>query len=188
MIKKQSQILTIIKKSKILRTLNILMFLLLFLSIVLFISNKDISKKIKLNKKTMDENTIQLQTLKNIADSSLGYDTPDEELLNNKNFAAFEDVIPFISYLEELLQPIDEEVSVLVKAKEDQIIFDRYADYTVNIQLHNKLEQFYEAIKKLNNSHFILNITNININYKPSFSDDSNVLSEITLKIRLFLK
>ena len=111
-----------------------------------------------------------------------------EDLFQKKSFANYEEVVPFIAFLESLFTVIDPDAEVIIKSKENQIFIDHFADYTVYFEVNENKELIFKALDELDKSRFIINILNFSMDYKPAGDENLNQLSEVELVIRLFLK
>ena len=161
--KVQSKIWPIIKNSKILRSLNLLIALLVLMIVVFASTSFSYRQKIQVNQKEIQANLVLHKSLQNIAQTNV-QDMPEEDLSQIKFFAEFEEVIPFIAFLENLFSVVDPDAEIIIKNKESQIFINHFADYTVKLEIKGKKDLFYAALDELDKSRFITNILDFNIN------------------------
>ena len=189
MIKKISpnKIWKIILKSKPLRVLSFLCavfiaFILIFVTIGNIYSNKIIASQSEIEQ---TKNTIT--SLQSIVDPGKDGEI-DNELLEAKQFSDYQEVIPFITYLEGLFTAVDPKAELTIKSREEQIFIDHYADYRVSLKIGQKKDLFFRAFDELYNSQYITHLTNFAMRYKPSENSEITQLSDAEFTIRLFLK
>ena len=180
------KVLKIVMKSKMLRILTVLSIAALIISIALISVSVSYNRKIAANDVEIEKAQEQLSTLQLLV--STGDEEEIQQKIGNKEFATYEEVVPFIGLLESLFAIIDKEASILVKTTEDQIFMDHYADYEVNLELKNNKELFYKALDQLHNSRYITRILSYNLNYKPESEGTRNTLTEVSFVIRLYFE
>ena len=185
--KVRSKIWPIIKKNKILRSLSLLIGLLVVLIVVLISTFLSYQKKIQINHEEIDKNLIFFEGLQNIAQAKTQEST-ENNLFQKKSFSSYEEVIPFIAFLENLFSVIDPDAEIVIKSREKQIFIDHFADYSVGLEVKGNKTLFYKALDELKQSRFIINILSFNMDYKPAGEERLNQLDEIEFAIRLFLK
>lgn len=112
----------------------------------------------------------------------------EDDVFLKKSFADYEEVVPFIAFLESLFGVIDPEAEIIIKSKEEQIFLDHFADYTVQMDIKDTENLLYKAFGELENSRFIINLMNFTMDYKPVGDEGLNVLDHVEFTIRLFLK
>lgn len=165
--------------------------MLIGLLVVLIIAFASITisygQKYQENQTEIEKNQILLQSLQTISQTE-SEKTPEDDLLQKKSFASYEEVIPFIAFLESLFTIIDPDAEVIIKSRENQIFIDHFANYTVKLEINGHTDLLYKAIDELGKSRFIINILNFNMDYKPIGEEAINQLDEVELAIRLFLK
>ena len=169
-----------------LRTLSLLCGLFLFLAIILLSVNTSFGSKIKASENIIAQNDQMILSLQKLALQSGGQDI-DISLFQNKSFAEYGDVIPFIPYLEKLLSEADPQAEVAIRSDEDQIFLDHFADYRISLKVQNK-EKLFKAMDELHNSRFIAKILNFSMNYKPVTENGRNEFTDAEFTVRLYLK
>ena len=185
--KVRSKIWPIVKRNKILRSLSLLIGLLIVLIAVLISTFLSYQQKIQINHEEIDKNLILFESLQNIAQAEIQEST-ENNLFQKKSFASYEEVIPFIAFLENLFSVIDPDAEIIIKSREKQIFIDHFADYSVHLEVKGNKTLFYKALDELKQSRFIINILSFNVDYKPTGEDGLNQLDEVEFVIRLFLK
>jgi len=184
---KRSTIWPIIKSSKILRSLNLLIALLVVLIIVSVSIQLSFRSKYQMNQEEVLKNEQAYQNLQIIAQSNVQAFAEDDVFLK-KSFADYEEVVPFIAFLESLFSVIDPKAEIIIKSKEEQIFIDHFADYTVQMDIKGAESILYKAFDELENSRFIMNLMNFEMGYKPIGDEGTNLLDRVEFTIRLFLK
>jgi len=179
-----STIWHLILKNKVLRTLVLLNLILSFLFIILMITYFSFGRQIKLQEKSIEQNLKIVESLENTIEENQG--VLDDDLFQKKSFADFDEVIPFIAFLEPLLFTIDSETKINIESTEQQIISNRYADYHIRLAINQKKDLFSKVLDELYKSHFLIQIIDFRMNYKER--EEINTLDEIDFIIRLYLK
>lgn len=174
-----------ILSNKLLRILFILNIVFVAILVIFFVFNQRFGHQIEVNQQEITKNEQSLVRLQQILLNQEG--APEIDLSQTKVFAEFEEVIPFISLLEDLFLPIDPESQISIKTREDQIFIDHFADYVIISKVGNK-GRLLQALKQLQDSRFILKLINFNIIYKPNEVADVSELDQIELTLRLYLK
>jgi len=189
MIKKISlnKIWTIILKSRPLRVLSFLCAVFIVLILAFVIVGSIYSNKIIASQNEIEQTKSTLANLQSIIEFSQEGEI-DNALLEAKQFAEYQEVIPFITYLEGLFTAVDPKAELTIKSREEQIFIDHYADYKVSLKIGQKKELFYKAFDELYNSKYITQLTNFAMNYKPTEDGETTQLSDAEFTIRLFLK
>ncbi len=137
-------------------------------------------------KEEISKNEQLLKSLQQLA-MSKGAGDAGNNLFSNKSFAEYDEVIPFVAYVEGLLSEADPAAEVSIKSNEDQIFIDHFADYLVNLKIKNK-EAFFAAMDELHTSKFVVKLLNFSMNYKPREERGNNEFSEAEFSLRLYLK
>ncbi len=169
-----------------LRSLNLLIALLVLLVVILIGSIFNFRQKIQANQEEVEKNIILFQNLQVIVQAE-DQEISGDDLFLKKSFASYEEVVPFIAFLESLFSDIDPDAEIIVKSRESQIFIDHFADYTVKLDIGSNKEFLYKTLEELDQSRFIINILSFNMDYKPD-EEKLNRLDTVELKIRLFLK
>ncbi len=169
-----------------LRTLSLLSIVFVALAVVFLFVNTSLASKIKANENLIAQNNQSVTGLQQLVFNSAGSNI-DINLFKDKAFAGYEEVVPFIPYLEKLLLNVDSQAEVAIKSQEDQIFLDHYADYKLSMKVGDK-NKLFEAMDELHNSRFVTKIMNLTMHYKPNAEDDINGFADIELTIRLYLK
>ncbi|QQR83177.1 hypothetical protein IPJ72_05225 [Candidatus Peregrinibacteria bacterium] len=180
----------ILKGSRLLRTLIILIFIFFLAGIVLQwfrFSYRDQITQIQADIKKDEEAFIGLKRIIETSDQEIV--GSDISLVANKAFADFEEVVPFIGFLENLFVPIDPEVQVIIRGQQSQIFMDHYADYHVSFKIPESFDQtLYEALYEIEKSSFITKLMSLDLKYNVVDQGQRSRLSTIEMSIRLYLK
>jgi len=113
-----------------------------------------------------------------------------QSLFEKKSFSSYDEVIPFIAYLEKLFSAIDPEAQITIKSQEGQIFLDHFADYNVDLKMKPEgRDWLYKALDQLYGSRFIVKPMSFTMYYNPPASGTGNSeLQEIILVLRLYIK
>lgn len=178
----------IVKKSKILRTLGVLSGLFLLASVIIALVSFSYRGKTEVNLEEARTNQQTLMDLNRLAKEDFK-PSANGDLFLKKSFADYDEVVPFIAFLENLFHSIDNKGIVTVKSRDEQIFLDHYADYRINLKIREgKESDFYKAMEQLNQSRFIVQFLSFEINYKADeFVSDKRV-KDAELILRLFLE
>ena len=144
-------------------------------------------QKIQINNEEIDKNLILFKSLQNTA-QVVAQEVVEDNLSQKKSFAEYEEVIPFITFLENLFSVIDPDAAIVIKSREKQIFIDHFADYSVSLEVKGNKILFYKALDELKKSRFIINVLSFSMDYKPTGEDGLSQLDEVEFVIRLFLK
>jgi len=177
----------ITKKHKVLRTLCLLCVIFLLLICVFFALKLVYANRIEVNKKQIAKNEQELTALQRLILDTQNKNNLDISLFQDKSFASYDEVVPFIALLEKMFEKIDPKAEIVVKSQEDQIFIDHFADYNVKLKINDK-DAFFKALQELNDSRFIIKIMNFMMQYKTDETGKKNDLDETEFIIRLFLK
>lgn len=180
-----TKIWQIIIRSKILRSLTLLILLLISVIVILGTVFFAYQNKIELSRKEISSNQVLLKSLEAIAQKEV---VAESESLKRKAFTEYEEVIPFISYVEGLFFEVDPKAEVAIRSKQEQIFIDHFADYTVQLKIDKNIEKLEKALSDLNQSRYITNILSLDMDYKPTGDEELNYLNQVRFTIRLFLK
>ena len=175
----------LITRDKILRIAAILIILLMILTLVLISIESSYQKKIDSNLMQINDAELQLNKLE--ASLKLEEDSRDKRAIG-RSFAPYEEIIPFISLLEDLFGLIDNDAKVVIRDNEKQIYINRYADYEVTISPKQNIPLLYRALNELHKSEFLTKVTDFNMTYEEDENTKANKLKEINLTIRLYFE
>lgn len=167
-----------------LRTLSLINAIFILLIIIFLSVNFVYGNKITINQKQVQQNEQNLQSLQKLI-LNQGSDI-DLDIFQNKSFADFSEVVPFIALLENMLYKIDPEASIIIRSQDEQIFIDHFADYKISLKIGSDKTALYKALDELYNSRFITKILDFSINYPEKDISDSDGRFEFT--VRLFLK
>ena len=156
------------------------------LAVVFLFTNTSFASKIKANDTLITQNDQAIRGLQQLVLNS-GSQNIDIDLFKAKAFAGYEEVVPFIPYLEKLLVDVDSQAEVAIKSQEDQIFLDHYVDYRLNMKVGDK-DKLFEMMDELHNSRFVAKILNLTMHYKPGEEKGVNEFADVELTIRLYLK
>lgn len=145
------------------------------------------NKEIAANQAEVEKNITTLTTFQQLVSGDTTVHSASD-LFEKKSFANFDEVIPFIAFLENLFSEIDPKAEITVRSKENQIFMDHYADYQISLELGEEKGSLYKALDELEDSRFITNILKFNLDYRPTGDDQLNQLKQMQFGIRLFLK
>lgn len=182
------KIINITKKDTVLRTLFLLISIFLILIIIFLAFSSSYKGKINNNLKNIDLNIKTLSQLEQIIAVDQ-VNNINEEIALNKKFANYNQVVPFITYLEDLFSIIDPNAVILVKSLESQIFSDHFADYTITFKVNDNMESMFSILDILYKSEYILKLINFKMDYEQLETEEKtiNYLSEVYIKIRLYL-
>lgn len=160
--------------------------LLLIIIITLVVIGHSYNKKINENENQIQDIKIQLDSLQKAA-SRVETETSDESIAD-RALAPYEEIVPFIGFLESLFGIIDKDSKITIRNEEKQIRINRYADYEISLKPGKKIELFLKALDGLYKSHYLTKIINFRINYTPAEAGASNSVDNISLVIRLYFE
>jgi len=156
--------------------------------IIVFLTESSVyGKKIDVNNLKIKQNEESLQSLQNLILNTNKNNDIDLNVFQNKSFADYDEVIPFIALLESMFAPVDPQAEISVKSQQDQIFLNHYADYKINLKFTQK-DLLYKALEELYSSRFITKITDFSMNYSQSEDGKINNFTSFEFTIRLFLK
>lgn len=181
-----NKIWKIILKRKSLRVLGFLSVIFILLTIASVVADNSYKNKNVANKNEIQQTKdtlVNLQLLAAAEEEGL----IDDKLSQIKLFAEYEEVIPFITYLESLFTMIDPEAELTIKSQEKQIFIDHFADYKIILKIGAKKDLFFMALDELYNSRYITKLINFTMNYKRD-EDYTNQFTNAEITIRLYLK
>ncbi len=144
-------------------------------------------EKFQVDQIEIQKNKEFLENLQVIARSEDKAD-PEDSIFLKKSFATYEEVVPFIAFLESLFSAVDPDAEIIIKSRENQIFINHFADYTIHLEINENKNLLLKAFEELEDSRFITATTNFNIDYKPTGDENLNKLTDVELTVRLFLK
>lgn len=176
----------IIRQNKWLRIILLLNGVLIILIVLFTFFIRSYNQQTEENNRLILENQKKLAQLQQLAAAEAPASPADN--LQNKSLVDFNQVIPFIAFLEKLFAAVDKEAQVSIKTREDQIFSSRFADYRVIARAHNPTALF-TALDQLQQSVFITHLIDFNLTYESAGESSlSHRLNKVDLLIRLFLK
>jgi len=172
-------------RNKTLRSSVMLIVLLLILTIVLLSLGISFSTKIEANAGQIQDAESQLFQLQQIVNEEA-----DAELkkIENRKLAAEDEIVPFISLLENLFAIIDPESEIGLKSKENEIYINRYADYEVQLDDLSKMDLFLKVLDELHESKYLTKIVSFRLNYGVNEESNTNEIRKANLIIRLYFE
>jgi hypothetical protein len=177
----------LIKKYKILRTLSLLCSIFIIFIIIFLITGFSYNSKISANETEIAKNEQALLDLQKLILTTENKDNVDISLFQNKSFADFDEVIPFIALLENMFSKPGLQAEIAIKSQEDQIFIDHFADYSVSVKVSDP-QVLFGILKDLYDSRFITKVMSFTMQYDLSDDGETNVLKETDFTIRLYLK
>ena len=178
----------IIKKSRFLRTLVLLCGIFILLLIIFLVKGVSVRQEEAKIRSKIQANGLAFENLQKMAKEA-EKKAFQQSLFEKKSFSNFEEVIPFIAYLEKLFSAIDPEAQITIKSQEGQIFLDHFADYNIDLKMKSKgKEWLFKAMDQLYDSRFIVKPMSFTMYYNPLEGEEKNGLQEIILVIRLYLK
>ena len=161
---------------------------MLFLAIIVSLTILSLSYKGRTSELQSEIQGIQneLRALQNIVTETEEDDSEVQEV--KRGFAPYEEIIPFISLLENLFGLIDQEAIITIKDEENTILANRYADYEVRMDIGSKKNLLLKALDELHKSKYITKVMSFDMKYDTIEDQDSNKLSEVSLMIRLYFE
>jgi len=175
-----SKIWKIILKRKSLRVFGFLSVIFILLTIASVVADNSYKNKNIANRNEIQQTKDTLMNLQLLA-------AKDDELSQFKEFAEYEEVIPFITYLESLFTMVDPKAELTIRSQEKQIFIDHFADYKIILKIGAKKDLFFMALDELYNSRYINKLINFTMNYKPD-EDNASQFTNAEITIRLYLK
>lgn len=176
----------LILNQKTVRVTILLSVILIMACVALFAVSYSFNNKIADNNKQILEIQTQLKTLQMAASE------PEAEVTNDRTIdqalAPYDEIVPFISFLESLFAIIDKESKITIKNEENQIMINRYADYEVKLNPGEKKDLFLKALDGLYKSKYLTKITNFKIDYLPTEDGKSSNIDNIDLVVRLYFE
>ncbi|MBU0577991.1 hypothetical protein KJ742_06600 [Patescibacteria group bacterium] len=176
----------LILKKRVLRILTLLNVVFLIVSIVFLSLFLSYYKKVKENETKIVQTQQTLADLQYLVEIDFNGQI-DSDILDEKSFAQYDEVIPFITLLESLFSVIDPQADITIKSQEKQIFIDHYADYRIVLDMNEKKDLFLKALDELYNSSFITKITSFTMNYRQDDDGLTHKLNEVDFVIRLYL-
>ncbi|MCK5603698.1 hypothetical protein KAR91_17560 [Candidatus Pacearchaeota archaeon] len=183
--KTKTKIWQIVIHSKMLRSLTLLILLLIIAIGMLGTTFFSYEGKAELNREEITTNEALLKSLEVIALKEI---VIEDESLSRKEFAEYEEVVPFISYVEGVFSEVDPKAEVAVRSKQEQIFIDHFADYTIQLKIDQNIDDLKAALEELTESRYITNILKLSMDYKPTGDENLNYLNQVEFTIRLFLR
>lgn len=174
-----------IKQSRLFRILSVLniafiIFILIFIFVAIFYSQKAADNRSEVEKNQQALLNLQRIAINQQRENSLNY-------LEEKSFAEFNEVIPFIAFLEDLFDEVDSEAMVSITTQENQIFSQRFADYSIRADIEN-IDTLTNTLSELQESRFITKLIDLKFEYEQSAFEPINQPKQIELALRLFLK
>jgi len=178
----------IIKKSRFLRTLVLLCGIVVLLLVIFLVKGVSVHQEEAKIRSKIQANDLAFENLQKMAKEE-EKKAFQQSLFEKKSFSSFEEVIPFIAYLEKLFSAIDPEAQITIKSQEGQIFLDHFADYNVDLKMKPASKEWlFKAMDQLYGSRFIVKPMSFTMYYNPLEGEGKNELQEIILVIRLYLK
>ncbi len=172
-------------KNKPIRVMLLLTILFVAMNVSLMIMNVAYigrADELKIEIQNIQKEIIKLQsTATEIGEVSEGEN--EQQIL-----APYEEIVPFITLLEDLFGLIDEEARITIKNEEEQIRANRYADYEVKMNINNKKKILFKALDELHKSKYLTRVIGLNMDYDQSADGEVNELTKTNLIIRLFFE
>lgn len=173
-------------RQKIIRIMLILSLLLIVICAVLLAITFTYNNRIRANDAQISDVQTQLKNLQTEANATESAAT--QETLQERALAPYDQIVPFINFLESLFAIIDKDSKITIKDEENQIRINRYADYNVVLSPGDKLDLFLKALDGLYKSKYLTKIINFEISYSPTDDGKNTKISEIDLTIRLYFE
>lgn len=178
----------IVKGERKLRVLLMLGILSAVLAMGLAFAGRTYSQEEARLKSETQQNLQAYENLRKIASEETIREV-EKGLFEMKSFANFEEVIPFIAYLEKLLMPVDPEAQITIKSPEGQIFMDHFADYAIHLKAKPQAKKFFfRAMEEIYKSRFIVKPMSFTLYYSPLEEGEKNELQEALMVLRLYLK
>jgi hypothetical protein len=177
----------VILSQKSLRTLALLGGIFGVTSVILIVMGAGFSSESRANKEETLRNQQAVIQLEKLALAS-GENELDFSLAENKQFASYDDVAPFIAVLENIFLPIDPAAEIIIKSREDEIFINHYADYSINAKVRGGKALLFAGVKQLHESRFITQVTSFVMDYKPTEEEGTNQFDNLQMSLRLHLK
>ncbi len=176
-----------IVKNKPIRVMFLLSIFFLILTFILLFFNGSIKSKIAEDEKKIEEIQQRITNLnQNIIENKEALE--NDEASKKKAFATYDEIVPFISLLEDLFGLLDEKTSIIIRDERDQIYSNRYADYEVKLDVGENTDFFLAALNELHKSKYITRVMNFNMNYNSFTESGVNQLKSVNFVIRLFFE
>lgn len=176
-----------IKNKKILRTLSLLSAIFLISNLTLVGLNMSYGDKIEINQSEVERNLQTLNQFQQLVEQKEEVHFASN-LFQKKSFANYDEVVPFIAFIENLFSAIDPKAEVTIRSQESQIFMDHYADYEIGVKVDGNVEALYKVLDVINDSRFITNLLRFSLDYKPVGEQQLNQMKIAQFSIRLFLR
>lgn len=179
----------IIRGDRVLRTLALLCVIFVLLGIGFLWRSVADRKEERLQRVQIQQNELTFENLKKMAQAAEAKQDAGGEFFEKKSFANFEEVIPFIAYLEKLFAPLDPEAQITIKSQEGQIFVDHFADYSIDLKAKpEKVDFLFKAMDQIFLSRFIVKVMSFSMVYIPSEEKQAGDLKGVSMVIRLYIK
>ncbi len=175
----------LVLQQKSLRLSLLLSGVLFIILIALIITNFTFSKRVTNNENQILDIKTQLEELDKIASED---EITIDPRVEGRIFAPYDEIVPYVSLLESLFGIIDEESTITIKDKENQIYINRYADYEIRLSPKNRMPLLIKALEELHKSKYISKVTNFSISYSPNKEESGNEVRDVMLTIRLYFE
>lgn len=179
-----------ILQQKTLRVTILLIVILIVSCVALFATGYSFENKITENNKQIQDIQTQLKALQMAASEPVAETEAEvtNEKIMGRALAPYDQIVPFISFLESLFGIIDKESKITIRDDENQIMINRYADYEVKLKPGEKMDLFLKALDGLYKSKYLTKITNFEINYSPAEDGKDSKVESINLVVRLYFE
>lgn len=175
-----------ILQQKTVRVTTALSLILILSCIALFGVTYSFNNKTAENTRQIQDVQAQLKSLQSAASEPVAEAT--DETISGRVLAPYDQIVPFISFLESLFAIIDKESKITIKNEENQIMINRYADYEVKLKPGEKMDLFLKALDGLYKSKYLTKVTNFEIDYSPTEDGKESKIEDIILVIRLYFE
>ncbi len=122
----------IIKKNRLLRILVLLCGISVVLVVVFLAKGVSVRQEVTKIRTQIQANDLAYLNLQKMAQEA-EQKAIKQSLFEKKSFSNFDEVIPFIAYLEKLFSAIDPEAQITIKSQEGQIFLDHFAETGVSL-------------------------------------------------------
>lgn len=179
----------IIKGDRVLRTLALLCVVFILCAVAFLWRGYANRKDERFQRGEIQKNELTFENLKKMAQAAEAKQGAGSGFFEKKSFANFEEVIPFIAYLEKLFTPLDPEAQITIKSQEGQIFVDHFADYSIDLKINpEKRDYLFKAMDQLFLSRFIVKVMSFSMVYSPVEGKTTNDLKGVSVVIRLYIK
>lgn len=183
--KKIKKITSAVLKNTIIRIMLLLTVLFLVIGGTLILTTFAFRSRLESVENQILDTQRQIDNLQNTI--NVQEEPLDEEIIQ-RQFAPYEEIVPFISLLENLFGLIDPKAQINIKDEERQILANRFADYQIRLKVGNKKAILLKALDELYESRYLTRIMTMTMGYTSAKEENESTLEEVNFIIRLYFE